>query len=292
MAGNRGLLKRHEDRMVLSVDGLRLERDGTRILDGIFWRVTHGQHWAMLGANGSGKTSLLSALTGYLMPTAGEICLLGETYGRSDWRELRKKIGIVSSSVRQMMADEEMAQDAVASGKYAMIQFWGRVSRSEKAEALQRLRQVECEYLARREWRVLSQGERQRVLIGRALMARPQVLILDEPCAGLDPAARRLFRQPRCAGRLRPAGRGANYVIERSRTVARLIHVAAIRSTGLTACLGIAEHVTGMLAQDGAITPGPPQPLRAAASQQPQQQPQPQWWRRAASHHHAQAAGR
>jgi glycerol-3-phosphate dehydrogenase len=100
------------------------------------------------------------------------------------------------------------------------------------------------------------------------------------------------MRQVGCYAGLRPAGRGANYVIERSRTVARLIHVAAIRSTGLTACLGIAEHVTGMLAQDGAITPGPPQPLRAAASQQPQQQPQPQWWRRAASHHHAQAAGR
>ena len=180
---------------ILSVDGLRLERGGTRILADISWRVKRGQHWAMLGANGSGKTSLLSALTGYLMPTAGEITVLGETYGRSDWRELRKKVGIVSSSVRQMMADEEMAQDAVASGKYAMIQFWGRVSRSEKAEALQRLRQVECEYLARREWRVLSQGERQRVLIGRALMARPQVLILDEPCAGLDPAAREHFLQ-------------------------------------------------------------------------------------------------
>ena len=188
-------MKKNIPRVVFSVDGLRLERSGTMILDAISWRVTQGQHWVMLGANGSGKTSLLSALTGYLMPTAGEICLLGETYGRSDWRELRKKVGIVSSSVRQMMADEETALDAVASGKYAMIQFWGSITRGEKAEARQRLREVECEYLARREWRVLSQGERQRVLIGRALMARPQVLILDEPCAGLDPAAREHFLQ-------------------------------------------------------------------------------------------------
>jgi iron complex transport system ATP-binding protein len=188
-------VKKKLPRVVLSVDGLRLERSGTMILDAISWRVTHGQHWVMLGANGSGKTSLLSALTGYLMPTAGEICLLGETYGRSDWRELRKKVGIVSSSVRQMMADEETALDAVASGKYAMIQFWGRITRGEKAEARRRLREVECEYLAQREWRVLSQGERQRVLIGRALMAHPQVLILDEPCAGLDPAAREHFLQ-------------------------------------------------------------------------------------------------
>jgi iron complex transport system ATP-binding protein len=187
--------KRNAPREILTVDDLRLERDGTRILADISWRVTRGQHWVMLGANGSGKTSLLSALTGYLMPTAGEITVLGETYGCSDWRELRKKVGIVSSSVRQMMADEETALDAVASGKYAMIQFWGRVTRREKAEALERLRQVECVYLAGRNWGVLSQGERQRVLIGRALMARPRLLILDEPCAGLDPAAREHFLQ-------------------------------------------------------------------------------------------------
>jgi iron complex transport system ATP-binding protein len=175
------------------VDDLRIVRDGTVILHDVNWRVTRGQHWAILGANGSGKTSLLSALTGYLMPTSGELSLLGETYGQSDWRELRKQIGLVSSSVRQMMADEEPALETVASGKYAMIDFWGRLTRAEKARARKLLRQVECEYLADRPWRVLSQGERQRVLIGRALMAKPRVLILDEPCAGLDPAAREHF---------------------------------------------------------------------------------------------------
>jgi iron complex transport system ATP-binding protein len=178
---------------ILSVDKLRIVRDGTVILHEVDWRVARGQHWVILGANGSGKTSLLSALTGYLMPTAGELSLLGETYGQSDWRELRKKIGLVSSSVRQMMGDAEPALETVASGKYAMIDFWGRLTRPEKLQARRLLRQVECEYLADRPWRVLSQGERQRVLIGRALMARPRVLILDEPCAGLDPAAREHF---------------------------------------------------------------------------------------------------
>lgn len=185
--------KLKETSPVLSVAGLRIERGGTVILRGVNWRVEHGQHWVILGANGSGKTSLLSALTGYLMPTAGEISLLGETYGRSDWRELRKQIGLVSSSIRQMMCDDELALETVASGKYAMIDFWGRITRAETARARRLLRQVECEYLAERPWRVLSQGERQRVLIGRALMARPRVLILDEPCAGLDPAAREHF---------------------------------------------------------------------------------------------------
>ena len=180
---------------ILAVSGLIVRRGSALILDAVSWRVHPGEHWVILGANGSGKTSLLSALTGYLMPTSGEISLLGETYGQSDWRELRKKIGLVSSSVRQMMADDEPALETVASGKYAMIDFWGRLSRTEKAEALNLLKQIECEYLAERPWLVLSQGERQRVLIGRALMAKPRVLILDEPCAGLDPAAREHFLQ-------------------------------------------------------------------------------------------------
>jgi iron complex transport system ATP-binding protein len=180
---------------MLEVTGLRIVRGGTVIINDISWRVDPGQHWVILGANGSGKTSLLSALTGYLMPTAGEITLLGEGYGHSDWRELRKRVGIVSSSVRQMMADEEPAVETVASGKYAMIDFWGKLTRAERAQALKLLSEVECAYLAERSWRVLSQGERQRVLIGRALMARPRLLILDEPCAGLDPAAREHFLQ-------------------------------------------------------------------------------------------------
>ena len=180
---------------ILSVANLRIERSGTVILSDVNWRMQRGEHWVILGANGSGKTSLLSAITGYLMPTSGEISVLGETYGESDWRELRRKIGLVSSSLRQRMADDEPALATVASGKYAMIDFWGRVTRTERVGALRLLKQVGCEYLAERSWQVLSQGERQRVLIGRALMAKPRVLILDEPCAGLDPAAREHFLQ-------------------------------------------------------------------------------------------------
>ena len=86
----------------------------------------------ILGANGSGKTSLLSALTGYMPPTAGEITVLGETYGRSDWRELRKRIGICSSSIRQLMEGHQTALDTVISGRHAMIGMWGEIRDEER----------------------------------------------------------------------------------------------------------------------------------------------------------------
>ena len=180
---------------ILEVSRLSIRRGRTRILRDLNWRVAPGQHWAILGANGSGKTSLLSALTGYFMPTDGDIAVLGQRFGETDWRELRKHIGLVSSSIRQLMADDEPALETVVSGRHAMIDLWGRVTRADRARGLRLLRQIECAHLAERPWLFLSQGERQRILIGRALMARPRLLILDEPCAGLDPAAREHFLQ-------------------------------------------------------------------------------------------------
>jgi len=178
---------------VLMLKDLLMRRDSIPILCGIHWTVRKGEHWVILGANGSGKTSLLSAITGYMTPTGGHIWALGKKYGRSDWRQLRKKIGLVSSSIRQMMAESEPALHTVASGRAAVIDSWGTPSKTDLSAARKILRLVECDYLADRAWSVLSQGERQRILIGRALMARPNLLILDEPCAGLDPVARERF---------------------------------------------------------------------------------------------------
>jgi iron complex transport system ATP-binding protein len=177
---------------VFEVTRLRVERDAV-ILRDVSWRVEAGQHWALLGANGSGKTSLLSAVTGYLIPTSGEIRIGGDTFGTSDWREVRQAVGLVSSSLGHQIEPGQSVTGVVLSGRDAQINYWGRVGRTESAQAARVLTRVRALHLRDRPWRVLSQGERQRVLIGRALMARLRILFLDEPCAGLDPVAREDF---------------------------------------------------------------------------------------------------
>jgi iron complex transport system ATP-binding protein len=181
--------------LVLDVSGLRIRRGTTLLLDDVSWQIRPGEHWVLLGANGSGKTTLLSALTGYVPPTAGEIVVLGRRFRHADWQALRTRIGLVSSSIRQRVPEDEPAFETVLSGKGALLGYWGTPAEADVAEARQVLAEVDAMALADRPWRHLSQGERQRVLVGRALVARPELLILDEPCAGLDPAAREHFLQ-------------------------------------------------------------------------------------------------
>jgi iron complex transport system ATP-binding protein len=178
---------------IISIQDLRVVRGGTEILQGIHWKVAAKENWVILGANGSGKTTLLSCVTGYVTPSAGTIEVLGKQYGKTDWRELRKEVGLVSSGIRHWIEDQQTALDVVASGRNAELNLWHPAKGTLLRQARRTLRQVECANLAHRPWAFLSQGERQRVLIGRALMARYRILILDEPCAGLDPVAREHF---------------------------------------------------------------------------------------------------
>ena len=117
---------------ILEVNNLRVARGDTTILDQVSWRVEGGEHWAILGANGSGKTSLLKALTGYLSPTTGDVALLGRRYGTCDWRDLRLKIGVVMSAFTTSIPPAEPALETVVSGKYAQLDLWHRVSAADR----------------------------------------------------------------------------------------------------------------------------------------------------------------
>ena len=148
-------MKKKRYRAVLSVKGLSILSRGFKILDDVSWRVERGENWVILGANGSGKTSLLAALTGYLAPTLGEIELLGMRYGAADWRALRTRVGIVTSAIHPlMMSGEEPALKTVASGRFAMLGFWGDMKAEDERKArrilkLHRMRQARGPRVAR-----------------------------------------------------------------------------------------------------------------------------------------------
>lgn len=190
---------------LLQISNLYVQRGDTTILYDIHWSIRPGEHWVLLGPNGCGKTSLLKTLLGYLSPSKGSIELLGKRYGSDDWRDVRIRLGIVTSAIQASIPPAEVAEETVISGKYAQLDLWMATTRADRASARKFLNLMGAEGLAGRPWLYLSQGERQRVLIARALMAKPRVLILDEPCAGLDPVARseflsfveRLARTPR-----------------------------------------------------------------------------------------------
>jgi len=175
---------------VFELENIRLWRRETQILRNISWRIRRGGHWALLGANGSGKTTLLRVVGGQLWPSEGDVYVLGQRFGECNLPELRKVIGCVSSSVEHDLPERDRAQEVVLSGLEATLGLFREYNGAERARAHAALSAVGGGEFAGRDYGVLSQGERQRVLIARALVSRPHLLILDEPCAGLDPAAR------------------------------------------------------------------------------------------------------
>ena len=180
---------------ILSYKNVSFRRDSREILKNINWEIKKGENWALLGLNGSGKSTLLSMIPAYTFATSGEVSVFEKKFGTCIWAEVKEKVGFVSSSLNTFSdsLNNQTLNNIVLSGKYNSIGIYQEITQKDREKANNIIKDFKLSHLKLNKYITLSQGEQRKTLLARAFMNEPSLLILDEPCSGLDIRAREIF---------------------------------------------------------------------------------------------------